>query len=218
MRSKNQTLWDYSATLRLFEAVNKVDWVDGNLKIQKLSFIAELKGIQEGIAATHFKFFRYNLGPYSKDLANDVKKLIEFGLITTTHRLTKKGVFILEYIGPAVKQSESATKAVEIIESAARTYGKKTGPQLKDLVYKLKVPVYQLDNEVQRVEDIELFTDIFNPTQTDGLKETSPFSEDMIEAIEQELDLPLDTLDPNHIEYQRTIESALCRIKHAVSV
>jgi len=217
MRTRTQQIWDYIATLKLFETVDRISSIDGNLKVQKLSFITELEGIRAQFAAMHFKFFRYNQGPYSKELANDVQYLIGREVITAGKRLTKKGHFILDYIAPEVSHSQKASEAFSIIENVANQYGKKSGPRLVDLVYKMIVPVYDLGGEEMRVEDVGLFTDIFVP-MAQTLTEVDVLNADMIADIEQELALPLEALNPSNPEYQRTVNEALERVRVAINV
>jgi len=216
MRTRAQQIWDYIATLKLFEAVDKIGSVDGNLKIQKLVFLTELEGVRAHLAAMHLKFFRFTYGPYSKELANDVKSLIEHGIITSTKRLTKKGQFILDYIAPEIPHSTKASEAFSIIENVSNQYGKKSGPRLVDLVYKMMVPVYERGGELVKVEDIDYFTDIFVPS-AQGLEDVDVLNADMVADIEQELALPLDALNPTNPEYQRNVTAAIERLRQVVT-
>lgn len=216
MRTKGQKIWDYIAILKLFDAVGRISSVDGNLKVQKLAFLTELEGIRANLAAMHLKFFRYTHGPYSKDLANDVENLTYHGAITRTRRLTKKGQFILDYIAPEISHSQRASEAFSIIENISNQYGKKSGSRLVDLVYKMTVPVYDFGGQSVKVEEIDHFTDILVPT-AQGLTDIDMPNADMIAEIEEELALPLDALNPTNPDYQRTVNAALERVKHALT-
>ena len=64
-------VWDTVALLTLLDAVNEVGRVEGNLKPQKLAFLAELEGAaNRNLRTAHFRFFRYTFGPYSGQLAS----------------------------------------------------------------------------------------------------------------------------------------------------
>src|SRR5208282_4992798 len=106
MRSDQQKYWDIVSVLRLFDRASKIAPIDGNLKIQKLAFIYELRGQEKNFKAAHYRFFRYTLGPYSKTLANDVLELKRFGFITSTsNQLTARGKFVLEYLSPYLENA-----------------------------------------------------------------------------------------------------------------
>jgi uncharacterized protein YwgA len=215
MRNKKQIIWDYFALLRLFQAVNRISHIDGNLKVQKLSFITEVYSLGEGLAAMHFKFFRYTHGPFSKDLANGVDHLMEAEVLTTTRRLTKKGDFILDYLTGDAQQNTVGNAALITIERVVNEFGKFSGPKLKDIVYKMTVPVHDHGGVEMKVRDIETFTDILVPSESADLGNPSNLlTESMIEDIQNEIDLPLECLDPTSREYQKTVTDAL---QHALT-
>lgn len=65
-----------------------------------------------------------------------------------------------------------------------------------------------------KVRDIDVFTDILVPTENAELRNPSSLVNDtIIEAIENEINLPLECLDPATKDYQKTVNSALQRIQ-----
>lgn len=217
MRTQTQKIWDYVATLRLFEAVNEISHMRGNLKIQKLTFLAEFDGLQNHLSSFHLRFFRYTYGPYSRDLAKDIEFLTKQGFLATSRELTKKAEFLLEYVRPEIQQSQKAMKAFEILEKTAGEYGRKGGTSLMNLVYRLAVPVFELGGEPQKVESIDFMADIFVPTCTKDVEEVTPFSADLLKDIEQELALSPDVLDPQHPNYRKSVQAAYSRIEQAIN-
>jgi len=217
MRSKKQKFWDYLSLLRLYESVNEISSVDGNLKAQKLPFLAEWKGIEVGIQAFHLTFFRYNFGPFSKDLVTDIEFLTKRDILNTSRKLTKKGKFLLEFSESEMRRTSIGRIALEIIDEVVNEYGRKSGPTLRDLIYTLKVPVYDYGNEYRKVRDIRTFIDIFFPTEMKNLREIPLFSDDTLKVIEEELNLPMEYLNPANPSYQRTVRSALRRVKEVVN-
>lgn len=217
IRNRKQTIWDYAATLKLFDEVNKVGAMDGNLKLQKLSFLAELEGSNQGLACLHFRFFRYTYGPYSIDVAAGVDQLTSLGFCTASRKLTKRGQFFLDYIRPEVEHSDLALQAYEVFKQTARDYGKRGGMRLKEMIYNMVVPVYELGGESMKVVDIPFHADIFVPTCEHNLKEVVPFDEGLIGDLEEELRIPAELLDPEHHSYKKTVKEALSRIRHAVN-
>lgn len=210
MRNDKQRVWDYFALLHLFQSVNRVSRIDGNLKAQKLSFITEVYGLEEGLAAMHFKFFRYTHGPYSKELARDIDRLVRAEVLTTTNRLTKKAEFILDYLTDEARHAPSGRTVLATIERVTEEFGKFSGLKLRDMVYKMTVPVHEFGGELMKVRDIETFTDILVPSASRNLANPSQIiTDDMLEDIGNEIDLPAGALDSTSRDYQKTVQDAL---------
>src|SRR5690349_16544359 len=83
--------WDGLAVLNLFNSVNEIGTVSGNLLAQKLGFMWELESQEAGIRGGHLKYFRYTMGPFSAQLAELIKSLETGGFLTTKRRLTDRG-------------------------------------------------------------------------------------------------------------------------------
>lgn len=207
MRSQEQQYWDLFTVLRLLESVDEPD----NLKIQKLTFLHELKGQDQGLQSAHYKFFRYTLGPFSKILARDVEFLEERGFITkTTRQLTKRGRFLLELLSDEVR-SPRARRALELQDETIREYGKVRSPKLVDRVYAMEVPVFDLGGERLRVKDISTFLDILDPVHS-NLADVEPFDPDTVGMIREELKLDPAVLEPTHPSYQAAVRGALEKV------
>ena len=68
-------LWDTVALLAILSGANERASHHGNLKVQKLVFLAEIEGQSKGFKAAHYRFFRWNMGPYCAALANHMTNL-----------------------------------------------------------------------------------------------------------------------------------------------
>ena len=210
MRNIKQLTWDYFALLHLFHSVNRISNIDGNLKVQKLSFITEVYGFEEGLAAMHFKFFRYTHGPYSKELAKDIDYLVQAEVLTSTRRLTKKADFILDYLTEEARHDQAGQAVLATIQKVTTEFGKSSGLKLRDLVYKMTVPVHDFGGERMKVRDIDTFTDIIVPSACESLDNPSRILTDsMVEDINNEILLPLRALDSTTTSYQKTVQDAL---------
>jgi uncharacterized protein YwgA len=63
----------------------------GNLKLQKQVLLNELARIKSNIGGLYYKYFRYQLGPFSAELASDFQWVTNVGLAhKTTDKLTAK--------------------------------------------------------------------------------------------------------------------------------
>jgi hypothetical protein len=213
VREVSQKYWDLTAVLNLFDCANKIAPIDGNFKIQKLGFISELRG-QEGanLRATHYKFFRYHFGPYSKELANDVGFLKERGFLDAFNRVTDRGRYLIEYTRPEISQNENSAMSLEILFSVCADYGRYTGGQLKRQVYEMVVPVIEYDNATLKVKDIGYCTDILDPLRLFNLKESANFPADTLEDLQSEFRIPLEALDPANEQVRAEAAILLQRI------
>jgi len=206
------SLWDTVALLNLFQSVTTFGGqVDGALKAQKLTFLAELKAKERHLRAGHFRFFRYTFGPYSGHLATSIGQLERAGVVTKSGLVTKRGRYILDYAREDIGRSERALEAVDVIRSTGQKFAKKTGTALKEYVYTLTVPVAELGDKPMRVKDIPIGFDIIDPAREVDLEEVGYFSEDVLEEIGAELSMPAEKLRANDPSYRRTVTEALKR-------
>ena len=217
MRTVQQKYWDAFAVLSLFDAANKVRPIDGNLKIQKMGFLFEIKGQERGIKAGHYTFFRYNNGPFSKWLANDVADLKRMGFISgDSNKITRRGSFLLEFVRLNAQISGDAKEAVEIANQVGAEFGKYTGPALTTYVYRMTVPVIDYNNETKKVRDIEHCVDIIDPVKDKNLREIQLFTEDLIQDLKAEFSIPARKLRKDNPEIEaesrRRLEAALHRM------
>lgn len=218
MRKKHQAVWDKVALLKLLEGSAPAASAPKNLWLQKLTFLYEVEALRAGLSPMHFRFFRYNLGPYSPVLAEDVKSLEARGFLSpTTRRPTKRGQYLIDYVKDAVEQSPEASLALDLMSRVASRYAHRTGPRLTDIVYGLVVPVLQLDGEELKVRDIPKFYDIIDPVCTPGLKDVQPLDARLIADVEEELSIPPEDLRPSSPKYKRAVKAALSRLAEATS-
>lgn len=209
MRSPSQKLSDCYAITYLLDCVNRVSFIDGNLKVQKLVFLHEFLGIKDKIKSNHYKYFRYNLGPYSKDLANDIGQLENLGILNSSRKLTKRGRFFLEYFRPEV--SKSIGQSLEYADAVCDSFGKATGPKLVNQVYKLSVPVSDLGGNYKTVRDIPIFTDIFDPIHDPTTKDLPSLEDETVEQMQEELSISPEELNPSNPDFKKLVSKHLER-------
>ena len=201
-----QEVWNQLFLLALFRCSEEP--LD-NLKIQKVVFISEDEGRKRGIAAADFKFFRFNLGPYSKAIANDVRKLEAFGFIDPeTRQPTERGKYILEYLAEIISESQPAKLSLEILDSVCEQYRSVKSSRLVDIVYDRTVPVSAYNGTEMKVKDIPACTDIINPV-SDGLRTVAEIPTDLLEILQVELSLTAEDLDPDRPENVQLARSML---------
>jgi uncharacterized protein YwgA len=208
MRNEEQEIWDQVFLLNLFGCSEEP--LD-NLKIQKIVFISEDEARKIQLAAAHFPFFRYNLGPYSKVVANDVRKLEDFGFIDPeTRRPTQRGEYVLSYIKDFVPTSDRTVTALEILEKVCAEYRYVKSSRLVDIVYDRPVSVFGLNGEVMKVRDIPLCTDILFPVE-ERLVDPIKLPAQVLSDLHTEFSLSAEDLDPNNPINIKLAREALSR-------
>lgn len=208
MRRPEQICADLYLTAYMVDCVNQISSIDGNLKMQKILFLHEFRGIQDGLKANHYKYFRYSYGPYSKDLANDLSRMEELGFVTKgSRRLTKRGNTFIQYFLPEVRRRLGL--ALDFATEICHRYGRFSGPQLVNRVYALEVPVYDLNGEPRLVREISAFTDIFDPAHDTTTREISSLDEETLKQMREEFSISDELLDPSNLGFKKAVNEAL---------
>lgn len=181
MRTLKEQTIDQVLLLYLFFLGNEQGGMYGNLKHQKLTFIVEKELVDNKIKAVHFKFFSYNLGPYSKELAEDIKTLIGNGFITTSGKLTERGHSFLSQCKERIFGMNE--HIISLISQNVKKYARFDGKRLKSIVYGLKVRPHDLPYQELKVKDIPLFLDIFVPELFTDFELSFNLPEEDIESL-----------------------------------
>jgi hypothetical protein len=211
-RSISQKHWDYLATLSLLDCANRVYPVEGNLKIQKLGFIFELVGRDKGIRSGHYRFFRYQLGPYSKSLANDVKFLKDLGFLNrSSNQLTNRGKFLIDYFLTPLSSAPVASESLRILNTVCEKFGRYSGNALRGQVYNMEVKVSGCANRIMKVRDIPFKADILDPVMDRSSREIEPFPDDMASDLTAELSIPAADLSPENPTVRNVALNAIQR-------
>jgi uncharacterized protein YwgA len=195
MQNAEMEVWDSAFLLALFACSQEP--LD-NLKIQKIVFISENEAREEKLKAANFTFFRYNLGPYSKELANKVRMLEDANFIDPeTRRPTSRGEYVLDYLSECTGESPEIARALEILYKVCKKYRGTRSSRLVDAVYKMEVPVTGLNGQLMKVRDIPLCTDILDP-ERENLPKSPSLPQEMIDDLKVEFSLTAFDLDPNN--------------------
>jgi uncharacterized protein YwgA len=198
MLTRAQSAWNKVALLAIVDASfrNGRESLD-NVEIQKLSFLTELEGKSANLKAAYFRFYRDKYGPYSTALANTVAGFERLGLLHQENReLLDRGRYLLRYVRPEMERSETAQEALRVISNIARTWKDYRGWSIKDKVYELPIPVQGMGNQMLRMPEIPLYTDIIDP-EVSTEREIMVFPNEIIEDICAELEIPAARLNPD---------------------
>jgi len=194
---KEKTLWDQVFLLNLFTCSHEP--LD-NLKIQKITFLSEIEGRNSNLATANYPFFKFTFGPYSKTLANTVRKLEVFKFIDPEFRkLTKRGEYVLEFVNEFVKSSPKAEESLKILQAMCDQYRDIKSSSLVDVVYGIKVSVVGMSGNIMSVSEIPMCVDIIVPEE-EKLETVIPFPEDILNDLATEFSLRPDDVDANKPE------------------
>jgi len=138
--------------LHLIEKANSIGCVEDNLKLQKLVYLAQKKLIEKKFKVFSYNFFRWDKGPFSADVNNDLNSLTSRGLIKKRWpiRLTKEGTELLDSCSELVEENEAF---IRIIDEVISDFAEYTPEEIKEYVYEMSVFVPRL-REVMTIAEI----------------------------------------------------------------
>lgn len=186
--------------LLLYSISKASDRVDnlGYTKLQKFTFLSEWEMIDKRQRGFSYFYLKYEKGPYSFDLANDIKTLLKTDILRKQQwnmTLTKFGNSIVKDFSSLLSQN---SQLASIIDRTINKYAKYSLQELLDAVYSLPHPyvrgytirtaslrmplLYKLPEEKVAVPfkaDDEQIEDLLVSLSKHGLKHWQAVREDM---------------------------------------
>jgi len=156
----------------LIQKANSIGKVEDNLKLQKLVFLGQKKMVERKIKAFSYNFFRWDKGPFSAEVNNDLTSLTLRGLISYQWPigLTEEGKKLLEDCLELFQKNRDFTEVIDEILSAYATY---TPEEIKARVYDMNIFVPRL-RQVMTIAEIPRGTLIlFKPSDKTAKKKFS---------------------------------------------
>ena len=126
----------------LLYLISKTEYVEkfGNTKLQKFTFLSEWEMIDKRDRGFCYYYLKYAKGPYSFDLAGDIKTLVKANIIHKRRwclTLTKFGDSIVEDFSELRNQN---IHPISIIDKTINKYAEYSLQELLDEVYSLPHP------------------------------------------------------------------------------
>jgi hypothetical protein len=196
----------------LLYLLKKIDPVWGRAKIQKSAFFSELALNKEEFPGPSFGFYRYDKGPFSQELWAELNWLQSQGFIEQVaegYTLSERGEFLLDLATPDLRASN--TETFEIMDDVLEWCRPRTGAQLIDAAYKVKVEPFGMPGETVVVKDIPLGIDIIVP-RTGGLE----MSADLEAVIQEELAMTAKELEEARQKKPELIHESVESLKKAI--
>jgi hypothetical protein len=208
MATRAQDAWNKIVALALCDEMHRTKSTIDNVHIQKLCFLSELQGRQKNLKTAYYRFFRYNNGPYSSALANDITHLSKFGFIDPENgEVLDRGRRLHNYVKPDIERSDLATGALAVVKNIVDSWQPYKGWEIVEQVYNLPVPVDGL-GKTMMVRDIPTKTDIIIPERSSAL-DVVPFPSEIVDDIYAELAIPQSDLDLDSEEIWRSVTDAV---------
>ena len=163
--------------------------------------------VQKKLKAFNYTFLRWHKGPFSKDLANDIKSLVKAGMLTRIGdkiSLTDAGKEIV------ARCEELLTKQPEFIvpiKAVAQLYGGIPSDDLKEQVYDISVFVPRL-KKVMKIRDIEEKQLILYGLSAKNARKAFDLDENWQATLELVFDK--EALDSLKMAQQDAVEGRIC--------
>lgn len=143
-RSEHDTLADEITVLILLKALGDLGMTTRRVKLQKLTYFANVLASLSGQRLTHHEFFVYKHGPFSKQLYSDIEVLVTHSLVKATqmdeveedeksfeYETTPEGI---SRVDKALRDPEFKAKYRVILETV-QAVGELTTSQIRKLSY-----------------------------------------------------------------------------------
>lgn len=143
-RSEHEALADEITVLILLKVLGDLGMTTRRVRLQKLTYFANVLSSLAGQRLTHHEFFVYKYGPFSKQLYSDIEVLVTRGLVKATqvneveedersfeYETTQEGISRAE---KALQDKEFTSKYNVILETL-QAIGELTTSQIRKLSY-----------------------------------------------------------------------------------
>lgn len=213
MKTSQQRVTEKILLLHILDQDNNIF---SKLKLQKEVFLIELKFAESGVGGLYYKFFKYNYGPYSKELAIDCANLANLGLIhKSTFKLTERGKSLIKYVEEATGNYKNNGKVLEILRKCLFEYKLSNGKQLMKLVYDLEIEPENLPGEIMKIKHVPIFLDLIVPEYC-SFNWTFEIRSEILTDIVEELSMDEDAWNSLETTHKTAIAQATKNLADAV--
>ncbi len=172
--------------LYLIDRTNSTGSIEDTLKLQKLVYLTQKRMIEKKLKLFTYNFFRWDKGPFSADVNNDLTVLSCRGLIRKRWpiRLTKEGKKLLNGCKELLEENEQFLKVIDDITAEFSEY---TPEQIKEYTYNLSIFVPRL-RQVMTVAEVPHGTLILFKPSDNRSKKKFILDESWLATLELALD------------------------------
>ena len=152
----------------------------GRTKLQKTTFLVEFNLARGGLTGPRFSFFRYNNGPFSRELWDAYDLLHNRGFAKQADQpgLTERGNVLAEFASELC--DEANRKFFARLDATLEDCQPRKGAQLMRSIYKMELPI---DHKSIKVEDIPIGVDLIVPTGEPSLHVPADLQRLLVEVV-----------------------------------
>ncbi len=169
MRKPQEILIDRAMLLYLLHLVEP-HGIDGDVKLQQLTFLCELQMFGKGLKGFHFEFFRYAYGVFSKDLDNDLLALRKKERLEN-FSLSDKAAPVLKVFEDAIAAAEPNAQVAEILRAVVETYGPQDGSTIMKSVEAVEVSTPEQPELKLPIRDVSFHSILLVPSRIEVQQE-----------------------------------------------
>ena len=151
-RTIEERLEDNLLLLYIIYKSDKKGRIEDLFKLQKITFLIENNLIRRKIKGLNYNFFRWERGPFSKDLSIDVNFLEDNNLIVLNdgYKVTDRGKEILK---DAEEIFNKNIPILKFFDTIINRYAKKNVDEIKEIIYRMRVVIPRIKTS-ERISDI----------------------------------------------------------------
>jgi hypothetical protein len=176
-RTFEERLSDSALSLVLLSQIPDGETIGDRLKVMKLLFLAEYRMFTERAKGLNFTFYRYKLGPFSKEVEElwDALKVSGYLQEDEEFALTDEGRRLAHAFRADVLENATNTYFNEAISSIAQQYGRQDRNEIMARVYDMQV--FDIEGRRLRMRDASLgtvFTEALEPSEAKMIVSIDP--------------------------------------------
>jgi len=165
-RTFEERLIDSALSLVLLSQIPDGEAIGDRLKVMKLLFLTEYRMFTERAKGLNFTFYRWNLGPFSKEVEElwDALKVSGYLQEDEEFALTDEGRRLADAFQADVLEDTTNAYFNEAITSIAQQYGRQNRNEIMRRVYEMQV--FDIEGRRLRMRDASLgtvFTEALEP-------------------------------------------------------
>ena len=163
MRKPNQIAIDRALLLYLLQ-LGEGHGIGSDVKLQQLTFLAELQMFGKGLKGFHFEIFRFAYGAFSKDLDNDLTSLRRKERVEN-FSLSDNATEAVEILLKGVEGVETNEKVVEILQAVLNTYGPQESSVITKSVEEVELVLPEDPDQKLPIRDISFHSTLLVPSR-----------------------------------------------------
>ena len=163
MRKPQEIAIDRALLLRVLRSIEPHGLV-GDVKLQQLAFLCELKLFDQRLKGLHLEFFRYAYGAFSKDLDNDLLWLRKKQRVEN-FAPSERADEVLKLLEEAVEGNEINRTVVGIVDAVLIKYGAQDASAITTAVESVELSTPEQPDFKVSIREISFHTTLLVPAR-----------------------------------------------------